>query len=77
MQIAIETLLCCSLAISAITSVVWDIDHCAQVAPEHFLAGEARGAGVFFARGEKFKKGHFFVKKALPTKANFGSHPAI
>ena len=31
----------------------------------------ARGAGSFLAKGEKFKK------RALPTKANFGSHAAI
>ena len=36
-----------------------------------------RGAGVFLPGGQNFKKGHFFVVKALPTKANFGSHAAI
>ena len=39
---------------------------------------DTRGAGVFFCQGgQNFKKEHFFVEKALPTKANFGSHAAI
>ena len=40
--------------------------------------GLSQGRRSFFARGGKIlKKGHFFVEKALPTKANFGSHAAI
>ena len=37
------------------------------------------GAGIFYRRGRKKvpKKGHLFVEKALPTKANFGNHAAI
>ena len=38
------------------------------------------GAPEFFATGggaKLKKKGTFFVEKALPTKANFGSHAAI
>ena len=36
-----------------------------------------RCAGVFCQGGQNLKKGHFFVEKALPTKANFDSHAAI
>ena len=39
---------------------------------------EARAQEFFFpGGGQNFKKGTFFVKKALPTKVNFGSHAAI
>ena len=39
---------------------------------------ESRGAGGFCQGGQNLQKGHFFfVEKALPRKANFGSHAAI
>ena len=36
-----------------------------------------QGRRSFFTWGAKFKKGTFFVKKALPTKPNFASYAAI